>query len=53
MKWAIEEITGIPYASIDAWCVGEHGKAIRLYDQATVNGNPLVLTDEQKAIVGK
>lgn len=53
MKWAIEEITGIPYASIDAWCVGEHGKAIRLYDQATVNGNPLVLTDEQKAIVEK
>ncbi len=53
MKWAIEEITGIPYASIDAWCLGEHGKAVRLYDQATVDGKPLVLTEEQKATVEK
>jgi malate/lactate dehydrogenase len=53
MKWAIEEITGIPYADLDCYCVGEHGKAIRLYDQATVKGKPLVLTDEQKAIVEK
>jgi len=53
MKWAIEEITGIPYVSIDAWCLGEHGKAVRLYDQATVDGKPLVLTDEQKATVEK
>ena len=53
MKWAIEEITGIPYSSIDAWCLGEHGKAVRLYDQATVNGKQLILTDEQKATVEK
>lgn len=53
MKWAIEEITGIPYASINAWCLGEHGKAVRLYDQATVDGKPLVLTEEQKAVVEK
>lgn len=53
MKWAIEEVAGIPYSSINAFCVGEHGKATRLYDQATVNGEPLVLTDEQKAIVEK
>lgn len=53
MKWAIEEITGIPYASLDCWCLGEHGKAVRLYDQATVDGKPLVLTDEQKATVEK
>ena len=53
MKWAIEEITGIPYAAIDAYCVGEHGKAIRLYEQAMVDGKPLVLTDEQKVTVEK
>ncbi len=53
MKWAIEEITGISYSDIKAFCVGEHGHAIRLYDQATVSGEPLVLTDDQKAQVDK
>lgn len=53
MKWAIEEVTGIPYASIDAYCLGEHGKAIRLYEQATVDGKPLVLSQEQREQVEK
>lgn len=51
MKWAIEEVTGRSYSGLDCHCLGEHGYAVRLYEQATYNGEHFELTDEERAKV--
>ena len=51
MKWAIEEVTGMEYDQLDCHCVGEHGYAVRLYEQATCAGRHFELTEEQRSEV--
>ncbi len=49
LKWATEKVTGKAFQDINALCVGEHGDGqVRLYDQMTYKGEPLVLSAEQR-----
>lgn len=49
LKWATNLVTGREIGRLDALCVGEHGDGqVRLYDQMRYDGEPLVLTEEEK-----
>ena len=49
LKWATEKVTGKEFSKLNGLCVGEHGDGqVRLYDQMTYEGKPLVLTPEQR-----
>jgi len=54
MKWAAEKVTGKPYGGINAICIGEHGGgALRLYENMTYGGVPLILSDDEKKEIEK
>lgn len=49
LKWAANLVTGKEIDKLEALCVGEHGDGqVRLYDQMKYDGQPLILTDEEK-----
>lgn len=49
LRWATEKVTGKDFRKLDALCVGEHGDGqVRLFDQMTYEGKPLLLTQEER-----
>lgn len=45
LKWAVSEVKGVDYRSLECVCIGEHGDGqVRLLDQMTCNGKPITLT---------
>ena len=50
LKWAVSVVKGVDYRSLDGVCIGEHGDSqVRLLDQMTCNGEPMVFTAEETA----
>ncbi len=54
LKWAVSEVKGVDYRDLECVCIGEHGDSqVRLLDGITFKGMPLVLTEDEKALVVK
>lgn len=54
LKWAISEVKGVDYRSLDCVCIGEHGDSqVRLMDQVTCDGKPMTFTEEETAQIIK
>ena len=54
LKWAISEVKGVDYRSLDCVCIGEHGDSqVRLMDQVTCDGKPMSFTEEETAQIIK
>lgn len=48
LKWAISEVKGVDYRTLDCICIGEHGDSqVRLLDKMACNGKPLALSQEE------
>jgi malate/lactate dehydrogenase len=51
LRTAVGDELGVPSHSVDAWVLGEHGDAcVPLYDRVRVDGEPVELTAEQRAV---
>jgi len=54
LKWAISEVKGVDYRSLECVCIGEHGDSqVRLMDQVTCDGKPMTFTEAEKAEIIK
>lgn len=52
LKWAVSNVTGKGFSSLDGFCIGEHGNGqLNLYEQMTCGGKPLCLSQKEIAEV--